>query len=313
MRAIGILFSLGFIFQFAFLFFGVLLGLCTFGVNTRYLYAVTPTSHLVRFLFFFFSIHAVFVWPITQFVSREIEGIRSCTLRRSVFTALVSVPLLAFGYYLGTFRSPLDYFELVILVLPSVIIGVHLFEESEKSWRLSLFLALTIYTGFFLVGDLLGPFVTLFRYAPQGESFVLFRALGPVLSVLLFCLRVKFSKRVLLEETHALLLLTLISGVGLAFEQFKIFYWAVLFPILFFVLRIRSWVSYQMALGICAVAILGISMETCLLFVRKTADFSISIWACLACLSLGSLFSLVVKLRSKNLQLFFLPTAAPSS
>lgn len=306
------MFPLCLILQVLFIALAVLVGQCDFGINTRYLYQVAPLSHFLRSTFFFFSVHTILVWPITQFVTREVEGLKSASLRRLLFVALVSVPLLSFGYYLGTFKTALDYFELFLLVVPQAVVGVHFYEESGKSWTFSLYLTLAVYFGFFLFGDLLGPFVTLFRYAPSHQSFLVWRILGPLSSVLLTTLFLKNTKRELFEESFALLVLLVLSiftrfgissNVELVGEKF--FFWSLLFPVIFCFLRLRNAKSYQWALYTSALCALGILFDAGLLLSRFEAKMNFVIWLALALSSLVALGSLLFKLRDKSIRIFF--------
>lgn len=307
------LFLAGCFFQVCFLGLGIALGKADIGINTRYLFAVSPLSHLLRWVFYFSAIHVMLVWPLTQFVARSLSEVRSATARRLIYACLTVLPLSSFGYYLGTFRSVLDGVELLCTVLPAVLVGVHLYEESSRGVFFSLFVSIVTYFGFFLVGDLLGPFTTLLRYAPHDQSFILFQIAGPLMSIVLLSLFAQQTRRTLFEESHVLCLLFFLAlGVGLLVNSRqdaiggKHFYWAALFPFIFLLLRMRTTLAHRAVQTLTVLSLFCILMDTVFFLSRSDLGLGAALWVVLALSSSVTLFSLSLKLANAKLKIFFL-------
>jgi len=98
--------------------------------------------------------------------------------RIAVGMVLLIPPLISFGYLIGNIHGWVNGYEIAFAVLPSVCVGLIIFESTTKSWFASLVMGNLCFISFFLMNDILSPFQTVFTYGVSHAYFYQLKAAG---------------------------------------------------------------------------------------------------------------------------------------
>lgn len=123
--------------------------------------------------FLFAGVHALLVWPLYQFGEKDLSQIKSESLRALICFSLLALPLLSFTVLFSQIKSWVDLFETILLVGPPVFIASLYFVKAKKPLLVSALISIPLFTGLFLVSDMMGPFPTRFQYLADA-NFVLY-------------------------------------------------------------------------------------------------------------------------------------------
>ena len=124
------------------------------------------TSLLATAAVSLFATFFLLVFPTVHWLYSEGTEKFQGPARVMAVTTLLFLPVMSFAHYLGHFRESIDYVETALFLFVPIFTQVLLFEKERSPLVLTLGLFVGIFPPVFVVNDLMGPFRTLYNYAP---------------------------------------------------------------------------------------------------------------------------------------------------
>ena len=161
-------------------------------------YSFSCISMGMRFLLVFFILTVFLVWPVHQFVCISEWPARSIAFVYCV--ALLCLPLLAVGYYIGNIHGLNCFHELLVMTVPSVVLSLLLLTRTDRVGCTGFVLAATLFFPAFVYNEILGPFQTSFSLLSKGTGYLELRTILSGLAVgwvaAVGCLTTKDRKKI---------------------------------------------------------------------------------------------------------------------
>lgn len=136
-------------------------------------------------LCFFCFVYFLLVKPIKEWVWIEGTSLTSFQLI-AISTLLLSLPLVAFAYWLGEVRTLNQAQEVSVSVIPSVLMSVLIFNHRRNLFEWAFSLTAMLFFSLFLVNEILGPFKTYIYLLACDNRFEVLRAVVPACSIALY-------------------------------------------------------------------------------------------------------------------------------
>ncbi len=156
-------------------------GVASFSLGERSFSGRAGTHLLALAAISLFGTFFLLVFPTVHWLYSEGSELFQGPARVIAVSTLLFLPVISFAHYLGHFKVSIDYIETTLFLFVPIFTQVLLFEKERSPLVLTLGLFVGLFPPIFVVNDLMGPFPTLFNYAPidmtayymhRGLSFV---------------------------------------------------------------------------------------------------------------------------------------------
>ena len=140
---------------------------------------------ILLYLSFFLGTHLLLVRPMVEWVWKRGANLSRFKLL-SISCILISLPLVAFSYWVGEVRTLAQAQEVTLAIIPAVVLSTMIYDIHRKTWQWSLSLSFMVFFSLFGINEILNPFRTYIYLLAEDYRYEYLRAVFPALVIALY-------------------------------------------------------------------------------------------------------------------------------